>query len=664
MKGNRKKSAVVLAVLIAVVFVCMIVSNSIQTAGGTVDVSMGEIWTLDGELAYKLYVPESATVFTPAPAVLLLHGYQNDHETCGAYAIELARRGYVVMALDEYGHGASSVGLLSRGIVNHKVTVNYGEDSEADGTFVKIGGADRYKLMMNFSNLSFFDEHYTTDEDGNVLLDSSCGGITAWSELVALPFVDGTRMAVSGHSMGTWSSWTVAAAYSGTEIEPCATVLQCGELFRDSAFDSASIHFNNVLLLQAKYDEFSYFRDYKNVVNDELLHSPIRAEFLGCKSAEAEWNKTFGSFDDGSARRMELLKTNHRLTTHNTRGLATAIDWFDCATGHVSVIPSGNQIALLKEWLVLLATLCAIAAMLPLMELLLTTRFFAPVAQPLPPKSGIKTTKKWWISAAITILLAFASYPFMTQLGHGLLPLPEGIFRMTIGNGFLSWYLLLILVMLGTTIASRKKYAAGKGGADYYSMGLATAEEPNKLGWSLLGKSALLALCMLALMYMLVLICEWLFLLDFRFIWPFFRSFSLVRFGQFCVYILIFALFFVLNNSKIMASQRVEATYQPGFRGFMGCWWRNALLMVGGILLLVLLEYVPFFANIGPGADLLFGSTFGGPFMSLMIVFVPQVLVFSVLCTYIYRRTGSVYTGALTVASMACWIVTGGSSML
>ena len=41
-----------------------------------------------------------------------------------------------------------------------------------------------------------------------------------------------------------------------------------------------------------------------------------------------------------------------------------------------------------------------------------------------------------------------------------------------------------------------------------------------------------------------------------------------------------------------------------------------------------------------------------------------QVLVFSVLCTTIYRRTGSVYTGALTVASLACWIVTGGSSML
>ena len=51
-------------------------------------------------------------------------------------------------------------------------------------------------------------------------------------------------------------------------------------------------------------------------------------------------------------------------------------------------------------------------------------------------------------------------------------------------------------------------------------------------------------------------------------------------------------------------------------------------------------------------------------FMSIPIVFVPQVLVFSLLCTYLYRRTGNVYTGAFTVASMAAWIITGGSVIL
>ena len=668
MKTNRKKSAIVLAVLLVAVFVCMIIANAIQTGNGSIDIQEGyiahEVNGNEGALFYKLYVPENATEENPAPAVLLLHGYQNDHETCAAYAIELARRGAVVMAIDEYGHGNSTLGLVNRGYVNHKVTVNYGEDSEEAGTFKEIGGQIRYRVMMNFSNLSFFNDKYTTDKDGNTLTDSSAGGIAAYAVLSEYPFVDSSRMALSGHSMGTWSSWSVAAAYSGSDIMPKATVLQCGELFRDSAYDSENVKFNNVLLLQAKWDEFSYFRDYKNIVSDELLKSDLRTEFLGTTADAAAWNTTYGTFEDGSARRIELLMTNHRLTTHNAHGLATALEWFDDTINLPNSFDYTNQVAMTKERLVLCAMLCAVFAMLPFMNILLGTSFFGKVPQKLPPQETMKTNKKWWKGAVITMLLAFCTYPFMTQLGHGLLPLPENIFRMTVGNGFLSWYLLLILIMIILTAVARKKAKKNGGDASYWSMGLAEADNPDKISWKLMGRSALLALSMVALMYVMVVICEKAFKLDFRFIWPFFKSFSLTRFGQFCVYILIFAAFFLLNNSKIMASSRCAGTYEPGFKGFVKCWWRNALMMVGGILLIVLLEYIPFFANLGPGADLLFGSTFGGPFMSLLILFAPQVIVFSVIGTYIYRKTGSVYTGAFTIATLACWIVTGGSSMM
>ena len=669
MKKGILRPVALLMALILVIFGCMAISNDIQTDHGNVDVSRGVIETEFGELTFKLYEPVTATAENPAPGVLLLHGYQNDSETCAAYAIELARRGAVVLALDEYGHGSSEAGLINRGYVNHRVKVLFGEDSEADGTFTKIGGTNRYKLLMNFSNLSFFDDHYTKDSDGNAITDSSCGGIAAYGVLATMDNVDPARLALSGHSMGTWSSWSVAAAYSGIEnadgidITPKATVLQCGELFRESAYDAETIYFNNVLLLQAIYDEFSYFRDYQKFVDDDVLHSDARAEFLGCSNAEAAWDTTFGSFADGSARRMELLETNHRLTTHNKAGLAVALDWFDQAIGLDTSLASTDQVAMIKEWLVFLAMLCAIAAVLPTMELLLQLPFFAAVSQPLPGKERILSKKRWWKNAAITMALAGGTYPFMTQLGHALLPLPEGIFRMTIGNGFLGWYLLLILIMLVTTWLSCRK-AKKQGIAIYHDLGLASADAPQKISWGLMGKSALLTLSMLAVMYILVSLCSMMYMLDFRFIWPFFKPFTLPRLGQFLVYIPFFALFFLLNNSKIFASMRTSATYAPGFKGFFHCWWRSALLMICGVLVIVLIEYIPFFMGIGPGADLLFGSTFGGPFMSILIVFVPQVLVFSVLCTYIYRRTGNVYTGAFTVAAMACWIVTGGSSML
>ena len=86
--------------------------------------------------------------------------------------------------------------------------------------------------------------------------------------------------------------------------------------------------------------------------------------------------------------------------------------------------------------------------------------------------------------------------------------------------------------------------------------------------------------------------------------------------------------------------------------------------MAGGLLIITFIEYFPFFLGIGAGADMLFGSTFGGPFMSLLILFVPQVLFYSIICTYCYRRTGNVYTGAMIAAFLSCWIVTGGSAML
>ena len=82
-------------------------AHAIQTANG---VKVEDVrFAGDGGITQSglLYLPPTATAKTPAPAVLASHGYINTREMQSAFAIELARRGFVVLAMDMTGHGYS-----------------------------------------------------------------------------------------------------------------------------------------------------------------------------------------------------------------------------------------------------------------------------------------------------------------------------------------------------------------------------------------------------------------------------------------------------------------------------------------------------------------------------------------------------------------------------
>ena len=697
---GAKKPLIVLASLLVVTFGCMGIAHGVQQDWGKVTVTSGQMdaTTVDNvnyHMGYKLYVPAGVDENHPAPAVLCLHGYQNDHETSAGYAIEFARHGYVALAIDEFGHGSTDIGMLYRGVTNHKVSkVCYGWDSIEDKTYSFINGQNRYKLMMNFSNLDFFIEKYSHSVDKNTgeilnekIVDSSMGGAFAYLWLASQKYVVSTKMAVTGHSMGTWATWSVSAAMCGTmlngkNITPRATILQAGEIFKTTtdllgrmAYDSdedglAEIYWNNPLLLSAKYDEFNYFRDYaKTPINSAVEHGEQNANFLGTTAELASFNKTFNeNFTLGTSRRRNLYVTNHRLLTHHHGAISDTLNWVASATGVALTTASTNQTFMVKEWLVFFAMLAAIASTVAMVMVFKNVKWFEPVFAGVPNRpEKEKKGWRWWKAALLTIGISAVTYPFLTQLGHGLFPLPEKVFSLTIGNGFLVWYLFLIIVMLCfTLIPWFRKKKKGTLDTDFVDLGMARDDEEHrkKFDWGLLGKSAIVAVAGILWMYLQVIISQAIFQLDFRFIWPFFKGFSLHRFLMLLVYLPMFIVFFVLNNSKIFASNRLPGTNENGFKAFFKVWWKYALCMVGGIITIILIEYIPFFLQLGPGADLLFSSTFGGPFMSLLIVFAPQVIVFSFICTYCYKKTGNVFVGALIVAIMACWIVTGGSAIL
>jgi dienelactone hydrolase len=611
------------------------VASLIESDFGRVSVEQIRIpiTTNNGISAYipaKLYIPDGVDSSNPAPAVLLMHGYQNDKDTSAAFAVELARRKIVALSIDEFGHGESPIGMRNRGYDKSK------------------SGPNRFKMFMSFSNLNF--------DNVEGLIDSSMGGTAAFRWLQSRDYVQAGKVGVTGHSMGTWSAYTVAAE----NPDHAAIVIQCGEVEGPVIDDDGNVRFRNVLLLQAQYDEFDYFRDYQ-LITENLNETELRYKIFSGQDAPVEWNKTYGSFDDGTARRMELLGTLHRGVTHSSKGIAAAMEWFTTALGVEPDMPPTDLMFMKRELLMGFALLAALISLLPLCSLLLTTKFFAPLAQPLPDRYTAPK-KSWHKTAIISILLSAVLYPFVTQLGHGLFPYPDGVFRTLMAGGLILWLDLLFIIAF---FMFRRWYKKGEGkelGVTMYDMGISFDREKTVIDRKMIGKTVFMALIMFGYLYALTTIGYRYLNTDLRFIWPFLRPFTPGRFLQFLLYLPFFFLFFLFNGGVRLFGQMRQKEYGSPAKTQFVWWLKNIYVMLGGLVIVSLFEYVPFLLGYGTGWALVGLSLFDGPFMSALVLIFPQFFVLFFVATYFYRKTGKVYLGSLITAIIVSWITCGGAA--
>ena len=82
---------------------------SLFNGGSGVKVSRISFEGGHGHMSGLLYMPKDASESNPKPTVIVTHGYLNSAEMQDANAIELSRRGFVVLALDQYDHGHSTL---------------------------------------------------------------------------------------------------------------------------------------------------------------------------------------------------------------------------------------------------------------------------------------------------------------------------------------------------------------------------------------------------------------------------------------------------------------------------------------------------------------------------------------------------------------------------
>ena len=144
-----KRNSFWLALSLVLVMLSAVGASIVQTNAGQVTIKDMRWETASGEMmSALLFKPNVVSAENKAPAIIVSHGWWNNREMQDANYVELARRGYVVVSIDMYGHGNSDY------LAN------------AD---LKLGGTGMYDAV----------------------------------KLVAdLPYVDTTKIGVSGHSNG------------------------------------------------------------------------------------------------------------------------------------------------------------------------------------------------------------------------------------------------------------------------------------------------------------------------------------------------------------------------------------------------------------------------------------------------------------------------------
>jgi pimeloyl-ACP methyl ester carboxylesterase len=589
---------------VAVIAIAAVMADMIEHNFGKVDIQTVAIKDPSGAiLAGKIYRPEEASATNKMPAVLNLHGYQNDKDVNAPFSIELARRGFVVLALDAIGHGDSG------------------------------GSVD--------TSLIFADPSYTV------------GTNTGYVYLKTLSYVDATRIGVMGHSMGAINAMFIALA------NPDHRALD----FVAGTAGMPNLH--NLLLTQARYDEFTAFRENLPRTED-LTSNPARIQAFGL-TEPYQWDTTYGSFADGTARRAAYVNMEHHLLPMTNKAVAEAVDWMrlalkDGQTDKYWIEPT-NQVFMWKEVFGLVTLVVTMVSLIPLTNLLLATTYFAPVAQPMP-KRYVPSTRTWWIFATVNALIGGLLYPWLTSMAglddkvQALIPWA----RMPMGNGLFLWYLVNAIVC-GVLFFVWYRTSARKAGVTMHDMGVSFDENKTRLDWGILGKTLLLGVVLFAWMYVLEAIFQWTLGQEFRFTWPFMRQFSsLGRVGYFVWYLLPALAFFLINGGVFLFGQARQPEQSTAARTQWLWWLKNVYAGLFGLALVWAFQYVPwFFFGSGPGFEAVGLPQFSQMWPLMLFVYIPLFAVLLFFLTWFYRRTGRIYLGALMISSLAIWFLTAGT---
>jgi pimeloyl-ACP methyl ester carboxylesterase len=336
-----------------------------------------------------LYIPPNATAQTPAPGILAVHGYINSRETQDGFAIEFARRGYVVLALDQTGHGYSDPPAFANGF----------------------------------------------------------GGPDGLAHLRSLAIVDKANIGLEGHSMG---GWTILAAAATMPNDYKSMVLEGSSTGKPFAAEGTASWPRNVALVYAKYEEFPMLM-WGVERAQEVTQSQKLWGLFGTQGP-IEPGKVYGDIAQGTARVLYTPDMTHPAEHISHEAIGYSLDWFGKTLQGGTPRPADDQIWFRKEIGTLVALIGFVALLIGVFDGLLDAPAFSHLrlpeiadgTMPAPVPAGGRRWKAAFILSAFIPALTY--YPAFALGGTFVPPsawLPQGV-----TNQILVWAVINGLIAL------------------------------------------------------------------------------------------------------------------------------------------------------------------------------------------------------------------------
>jgi pimeloyl-ACP methyl ester carboxylesterase len=295
-----------------------------------------------------LFIPPNATPDTPAPGVLAVHGYFNSRETQGDFAIEFARRGYVVLALDQTGHG----------------------HSEGPTRAAQFGGPDGLKYLRS------------------------------------LDFVDGDNIGLEGHSMGGWAVVNAAAA----DPDGYRAIVLVGSSTGFPFAPEGTPQFpRNLAVVFAQFDEFAEVMWGVATAREVAQSEKLQRVFGTAEPVEPK--RVYGSIEDGTARVLFTPGGTHPWNHMSKTAIGSAVEWFQRTLRGGHQRAPEDQIWQWKEVGTATAFIGFVVLLLGLVGALLRLPLSAPLVET-PAATVSRDGRWWAVLLTGALFPAVTMYPF------------------------------------------------------------------------------------------------------------------------------------------------------------------------------------------------------------------------------------------------------------